>query len=271
MLFSLFLLGNLFSSVQGVDSDRPTGVIANPKSSKSAAAPAQAPAAASSSSSAAPAGKPQEKKEKAPAAAKPAAAAKAPKNAPKAAEVEPDQPDFTKLDIRVGQIVKAARHPKPEVTSLYVEMIDVGEAEPRQIVSGLVKYIPLEQFQTARCLVICNLKPSPLQGEMSNGMVLAASTGEGDARVVELIQPPAGSKPGDHIIMLDGSPVPSPMEMVDPRKKDKKTGLPDNAWSRTAVTLKTNGEKQATWNGVLIGTKEHGPATAATLAGANIA
>jgi tRNA-binding EMAP/Myf-like protein len=51
-------------------------------------------------------------------AAKPAAAPK------KAGEVEDmHQPDYTKLDIRVGQIVSAAPHPKPDVTSLNVEQI----------------------------------------------------------------------------------------------------------------------------------------------------
>jgi tRNA-binding EMAP/Myf-like protein len=33
------------------------------------------------------------------------------------------------------------------VFSLYVVKIDVGEPEPRTIVSGLVKYVPLEQMQ----------------------------------------------------------------------------------------------------------------------------
>lgn len=261
--------GHTAYTFYGVDAANPSGVAAPVKAAKApAAAAAATPAAASSSP--APAAAAADKKEK---AAKPAKAA-APKAAAKpAAEVEDmNQIDFTKLDIRVGQIVKADRHPKPEVTSLYVEEIDVGDEQPRQIVSGLVKYIPLDVFSTARCLVICNLKPSPLQGVTSNGMVLAASTGEGDARVVELIQPPAGSKPGDRIVLLDSVDYSSmkPMTVVDPRKKNK-AGEPDNAWARVAATLKTNGDKQATWNGVLIGTKENGPAAAATLANANIA
>ena len=48
--------------------------------------------------------------------------------------------------IRVGRIVSCERH--PDADSLYVEQIDVGEAEgPRTIVSGLVKYVPLEEMQ----------------------------------------------------------------------------------------------------------------------------
>lgn len=49
------------------------------------------------------------------------------------------------MDIRVGKIIKCEQH--PDADSLYVEQIDVGEAEPRTIVSGLVKFVPLDQMQ----------------------------------------------------------------------------------------------------------------------------
>ncbi|KAG2553788.1 hypothetical protein PVAP13_9KG622000 [Panicum virgatum] len=49
-----------------------------------------------------------------------------------------------KLDIRVGLIRKAEKH--PDADSLYVEEIDVGEGTPRTVVSGLVKFIPLEEI-----------------------------------------------------------------------------------------------------------------------------
>ncbi|CAA3009146.1 probable methionine--tRNA ligase [Olea europaea subsp. europaea] len=51
---------------------------------------------------------------------------------------------ISRLDIRVGLITKAQKH--PDADSLYVEEIDVGEAQPRTVVSGLVKYIPLEEI-----------------------------------------------------------------------------------------------------------------------------
>lgn len=51
------------------------------------------------------------------------------------------------LDIKVGRIVKAWQH--EEADSLYVEEIDVGEAEPRIICSGLVKYVPLDLLQVS--------------------------------------------------------------------------------------------------------------------------
>lgn len=57
------------------------------------------------------------------------------------------EPEITisRLDIRVGLITKAQKH--PDADSLYVEEIDVGEGQPRTVVSGLVKYIPLEEMQ----------------------------------------------------------------------------------------------------------------------------
>jgi aminoacyl tRNA synthase complex-interacting multifunctional protein 1 len=45
----------------------------------------------------------------------------------------------------VGKIVSVKKH--PDADSLYVEEIDVGEEKPRTVVSGLVKYIPLEGMQ----------------------------------------------------------------------------------------------------------------------------
>lgn len=51
--------------------------------------------------------------------------------------------DVSRLDLRVGRIIKAEKH--PDADSLYVEQVDVGEPSPRTVVSGLVKHIPLDQ------------------------------------------------------------------------------------------------------------------------------
>lgn len=53
--------------------------------------------------------------------------------------------DVSRLDLRVGRIISAEKH--PDADSLYVEQVDVGEAAPRTVVSGLVKHIPLDQVQ----------------------------------------------------------------------------------------------------------------------------
>lgn len=99
------------------------------------------------------------------------------------------------LDIRVGRIIKAWRH--QEADSLYVEEVDVGEPEPRLICSGLVKYIPLDQLQDRRVIVLTNLKPRNMRGIKSCGMLMAASDSLHEN--VELLLPPEGSIPGERI------------------------------------------------------------------------
>jgi tRNA-binding EMAP/Myf-like protein len=59
------------------------------------------------------------------------------------------------LDIRVGRVVKAWEH--PEADTLYVEEVDVGEAEPRTICSGLVNFVPIKELQVqwdAKCVQV---------------------------------------------------------------------------------------------------------------------
>jgi hypothetical protein len=53
--------------------------------------------------------------------------------------------------------------------------IDVGEPEPRSIISGLVKFVPLDAMIGRMVVVVCNLKPRNMRGIKSAGMVLAAS------------------------------------------------------------------------------------------------
>ena len=63
---------------------------------------------------------------------------------------------------------------------MFVEKIDVGEAEPRQVVSGLVKFMPrVEDLQGRRVVVVANMKPANMRGVKSHAMVLCASSADG--------------------------------------------------------------------------------------------
>ncbi|DBA86016.1 TPA: hypothetical protein ACH3X1_005546 [Trebouxia sp. C0004] len=62
-----------------------------------------------------------------------------------AVAVAGDWLEAQKLDIRVGKVISAELH--PDADSLYVEQVDVGEEAPRTIISGLVKYLPVEEMQ----------------------------------------------------------------------------------------------------------------------------
>ncbi|CAN6692160.1 unnamed protein product [Malus baccata var. baccata] len=99
------------------------------------------------------------------------------------------------LDIRVGRVLKAWRH--EEADSLYVEEVDVGEAESRIICSGLVRYIPLDHLQDRNVVVLANLKLRNMCGVKSNGMLMAAS--DASHENVELLLPPEGSLPGERV------------------------------------------------------------------------
>ena len=58
----------------------------------------------------------------------------------------------------------------PDADSLYVEKIDVGESEPRTVISGLRKFVEQEKLEGALVAVVCNLKPANMRGIKSHGM-----------------------------------------------------------------------------------------------------
>ena len=93
--------------------------------------------------------------------------------------------DFAKLDIRVAKVLEVRNHPNAD--KLYCMTIDLG-TEKRQIIAGLRPYMPPEALLGKSIIVVTNMEPRKMRGLESNGMLLAASAGEGDARrVVALI------------------------------------------------------------------------------------
>lgn len=110
------------------------------------------------------------------------------------------------LDIRVGRFTHVRHHPNAD--HLYVEDMEIGqkETEPllRTVVSGLVDTYPDPNLlENSLCLVVCNMKPKPLKGVPSEGMVLCASSNE----KLVLVRPPVESKPGDRVFFsADASP-----------------------------------------------------------------
>ncbi|XP_032481665.1 tyrosine--tRNA ligase, cytoplasmic isoform X2 [Phocoena sinus] len=128
---------------------------------------------------------------------------------------EPEEVIPSRLDIRVGRVISVDKH--PDADSLYVEKIDVGEAEPRTVVSGLVQFAPREELQDRLVVVLCNLKPQKMRGIESKGMLLCASI-EGASRKVEPLDPPAGSAPGERVF-VKGYEKGQPDEELKPKKK----------------------------------------------------
>ena len=79
--------------------------------------------------------------------------------------------DFAKLDLRVGTIVSAMKHPKGE--KLLVFQVKIG-SETRQILSGVAEYYKPEDTIGQKVVVVANLAPRMLRGMESNGMLLFA-------------------------------------------------------------------------------------------------
>jgi methionine--tRNA ligase beta chain len=142
--------------------------------------------------------KPAAPQQPAVAAAKPVAATEAkPAKAPKANSAPAaEATSMSKVALICGKVLEVAPHPDSD--KLYVEKIDLGEAQPRTIISGLRDYITVEQFTGRTVVVVANLEPRKMRGIESAGMVLCASTeGKGD---VKLLDVPAGVPPGERIV-----------------------------------------------------------------------
>lgn len=79
------------------------------------------------------------------------------------------------LDLRVARIVDVREHPNAD--KLYLLDLRIGDEE-RKLVAGLRKYYSREELLGRKIIVVCNLKPARIRGEVSNGMLLAADDGE---------------------------------------------------------------------------------------------
>ncbi|KAG0317800.1 G4 quadruplex nucleic acid binding protein [Dissophora globulifera] len=211
------------------------------------AAPAEASTDAAESSSSAPAFNTQKKEKKV--------------KAPKAPVVPagPATPQPWQIDLRVGKILKVEKH--PDADSLYVETVDVGEAEPRTVVSGLVKHIPIEQMENRWLVCVCNLKPAAMRGVKSFAMVLAATD---DSGKLELVDPPKGSQPGDKCYFGEWKDE-SPEEVMNPKKK---------IWETIQPGLHTTTDLNAAWKSdegvVHVLHTERGNCTVPSVVGAKI-
>ncbi|MBI3939637.1 MAG: methionine--tRNA ligase [Acidobacteria bacterium] len=80
--------------------------------------------------------------------------------------------DFSKIDLRAGLILQAARVPNSD--KLLKLEVDIGR-EKRQVVAGIGRKYAPEDLLGKRIILVANLKPARLMGIESNGMVLAAT------------------------------------------------------------------------------------------------
>ncbi len=90
--------------------------------------------------------------------------------------------DFLKVDLRVGTVLSAEK--LPDADKLLLLKVDIGEEEPRQLLAGLAMFYEPEKLVGRKVVVVANLKPRKMRGLMSQGMICAASLGDGDTPAV---------------------------------------------------------------------------------------
>ncbi|MFN8545442.1 MAG: methionine--tRNA ligase subunit beta [Candidatus Binatia bacterium] len=96
---------------------------------------------------------------------------------------------FQQVELRVGTIRAADVHPNAD--RLVVLKVDVG-GEERQIVAGIRRHYEPAALVGRQVVVVANLQPATLRGMESQGMVLAASAGDG----LTLVRPDEPIAPG---------------------------------------------------------------------------
>lgn len=105
------------------------------------------------------------------------------------AEIQFD--DFAKVELRVATVTEC--EPIKKAKKLLKLQVNDGTDKPRQIVSGIAPWYKPEDLIGKNVIIVANLKPAKLCGEMSNGMLLAGDVSEDDVKVV-FVDMPAGTK-----------------------------------------------------------------------------
>lgn len=122
-------------------------------------------------------------------AAKQANAAKPEAEVEGVAEIGID--DFAKVELKVAKITDC--EPIKRAKKLLKLSVDDGSGKPRQIVSGIAPWYSPEDLIGKKVVIVANLKPAKLCGELSEGMLLAGDVGENDVKVV-FVDMPEGTK-----------------------------------------------------------------------------
>lgn len=91
---------------------------------------------------------------------------------------------FDAISLKAGKVLEAKVH--PDAKRLLIETIDLGEEQPRQIVSGIAhKYAP-EDLVGKMVVVVANLLPATLRGVESQGMILCVDENKTGPKVIFL-------------------------------------------------------------------------------------
>ena len=91
--------------------------------------------------------------------------------------------DFEKIDIRVGEVLEAKKMEGSD--KLLIFQIKV-EDKVRQIISGIAQFYNPQELIGKKLLVVANLKPVKIRGQLSEGMILTASSSDDSLEVLQV-------------------------------------------------------------------------------------
>lgn len=103
---------------------------------------------------------------------------------------------FTKLTLVVGRILEVVVHPRAD--RLYIVQIDVGLDAAVQSVTSLVPYYTVAELTGRSVVVLTNLEPARMRGEISEAMLLCAETPDESESV--LLAPSREMPPGTPVV-----------------------------------------------------------------------
>ena len=98
--------------------------------------------------------------------------------------------DFAKLEFRVGEVI--ACEAVAESKKLLKETVKIGN-ETRTILSGIRKWYSPEDMVGRKVMVVCNLEPRKIAGDLSEGMIVAAESPDGE--MISLMTPDNADMP----------------------------------------------------------------------------
>lgn len=87
--------------------------------------------------------------------------------------------DFMKLDLRVATIKHAEPHPNAD--RLLKIQLDDGTSDGRQVCAGIKAWYEPASLIGKQVVIVANLEPRKIRGELSEGMILAASSQAGES------------------------------------------------------------------------------------------
>jgi methionyl-tRNA synthetase len=94
--------------------------------------------------------------------------------------------DFKKIEIKAGKVEAAERVEGSE--KLLKLTVNFGEETPRQVISGIAKFITPEEITGKTWAFVVNLEPREIMGLQSQAMIMAASGGEEGSQFFSLLE-----------------------------------------------------------------------------------